>query len=261
MRQNLIFRILKWVLLSILGLLLTVFLLMALDHDSKNVELSNEDKKLIKPQKEYQRDSDSSKYYSLLEKFGKNKDLAKGFEIQCLLALSHYPELRDTPIEFLQQPASIQLSSRPDPLSILFPWIDRKYLVIISTEPESDPVLLRNTPFNEQVGILGHELAHTLYYQDKNSLQLTSLAYRYQYGEDGRKIERGADKSAIEHGLGYQLYDFAFYVRIELGGDTIEEIASEEGGYYLSPKEIAKEMKKYRFYVDTLPDPSTYFLD
>ena len=257
--MKIILRLLKWTLFSIIGLLLIVILLLALDRDYQTVEMSEADKKAIKAQKEYS--TDSSLYSSLLEEYGKNKTLAKDFELQCLLALSHYPELKETPIDFLIQPVFLPLASRPDPKSVLFPWIKRKYLVIISNASADffEPILLHNTPFNEQVGIIGHELAHSVYYQDKSAFQLARIAYRYEFDNVfHNEFERETDKRAIAHGLGYQLYDFAFFVR-KAFGQSQEEIESEEGGTYLSPKEVAVEMEKFDFYKDSLDAPNTFF--
>ena len=261
--MKILLRLLQWVLFSILGLLLIVFLLLALDRDYQSVVLSETDKKSIKARKEYVPDVDSSLYFSLLSAYGKNKTLAEGFEIQCLLALSHYPELKETPMAFLVQPAFLPLASRPDPISVLFPWIKRKYLVVISNASADffEPILLHNTPFNEQIGIIGHELAHTVYYQDKSALQLAYIAYCYEYDSYFQTdFEREADKRAIAHGLGYQMYDFAFFVR-KAFGQSQEEIEAEEGDTYLSPKEISIEMEKYDFYKDTLDSAYTFFVN
>jgi hypothetical protein len=73
-------------------------------------------------------------------------------------------------------------------------------------------------------------------------------------------FERETDKKAVAHGLGYQLYDFAFFVR-KAFGNTLQEIEAEKGDMYLSPGEIAEEMKKYKFYPDTLNAPESYFED
>ncbi len=256
-------RLLKWLLLSLLGLVLLVLLFLVLDRDAQHIELSKADQQSIGVLKKYIRPADSSQYFALLKTWGENKKLAPGFELQCLLALSHYPELKKVPIDFLVQPAFIQLSARPDPVTVLLPWVKRKYLVVISNDTgrENDPILLSKAPFNEQVGIIGHELAHVVFYLDKNSLYLAWLAYQYQYNEAFATVfERETDKRAVAHGLGYQLYDFAFFVR-KAFGNTLEEIEAEKGDMYLSPGELAEEMKKYGFYRDTLDSPKSYFED
>ena len=242
-------------------MVLIVIILLALDGDYQTVVLTEAERAFIPVQKEYASEVDTTLYRSLLHEYGQNKTLALGFEYQCLLALSHYPELKEVPIEFQVRPAFLPLASRPDPKTVLFPWIRRKYLVIISSASTDffEPILLRNTPFNEQVGIIGHELAHAVYYLDKSALQLARIAYRYEYDDAFHNaFERATDKRAVAHGLGYQLYDFAFFVR-KAFGNTQAEIEAEEGGTYLSPKEIAREMKKYDFYRDTLEAPAHYF--
>lgn len=256
-------RILKWFLLSVVGIILLVLLLLILDTNAqKTAPLSKAAIQSIKVVKTYDPQVDSSLYQKLLKKYGKNKILAPGYEYQCLLALSHYPELTKTPIDFRVQPAFIQLSSRPDPITVLLPWIKRKYLVVISTDTGSEggnSILLSKAPFNDQVGIIGHELAHVVYYLDKNSLHLADLAIRYLNDDElHNRFERETDQRAIAHGLGYQLYDFAFFVR-KAFGYSLERIQEEKGDAYLSPGEIAEEMKKYSFYKDTLNDPRSYF--
>lgn len=258
-----VLRILKWVILVplILVVLLLVFLL--LDRDYQKVELSAAELQSIQPQKQFNSEVDSNYYYELLDEFGSNKTLALGFEYQCLLALSHYPELKETPIDFLVQPAFIPLSSRPNPVTVVFPWIQRRYMVVISDASVEyfEKILLKNTPFNGQVGIIGHELAHTLYYQDKSALQLAKIAYQYEYDNVFHDaFERATDKRAVAHGLGYQLYDYAFFVRIAFG-DTQKQIANERGNTYLSPNELADEMEQFAFYREALDAPEIYFSD
>lgn len=247
---KLILRILTWTVLTLLGLICIVGLLLAFDNDSQTIVLSEGDKPFKQAPRTYIQSPDSSLYDALLAEFGQHKSLAKGFEIQCLIALSHYPELKEVPIDFLVEPAFIPLASRPDPVSVLFPWINRKYLVIISNESADffEPILIRNLPFNEQVGVVGHELAHTVYYLDKSSFQLGCIAYCYEYENDFHtNFERDTDKRGVAHGLGHQLYDYAFFVRRAFGNSE-EEIAAAEGGTYLSPNELLEEMGKYEEY-------------
>lgn len=248
--MRIILHLFKWLLFSILGLLLIVFLLLVLDRDAQSVVLSETDRAAINAQRMYMPDADSGIYFSLLKKYGQHKTLAEGYELQCLLALSHYPELKEVSVDFLIEPAFLPLASRPEPLSVLFPWVRRKYNVIISNASADffEPILLRNLPFNEQIGVIGHELAHTVYYQNKSSLQFLKIAYSYQFDDTFHSdFERETDKRAIAHGLGYQIYDFAFFVRRAFG-QSEEQIAAEEGDTYLSPHEILAEMEKYNFY-------------
>lgn len=257
-----ILRILKWMLISLLGIVLLLVLLLALDGGARVVPLGPPQSAIRAPMT-YSPAVEPEQYNDLLETFGQQKRLAKGYELQCLLALSHYPELKEVPIEFRIEETFIPLASRPEPLSVLFPWIKRKFLVVISSKSADffEEILMHNLPFNEQVGVLGHELAHTLYYLDKNSFQLAQIAYKYQYdGDFHDSFERETDKRAVAHGLGYQLYDYAFFVRKSFG-NTQAEIEQEEGGTYLSPRELAAEMEKFSFYRDPVRPADSYFSD
>jgi len=211
--MKLLGHLLKWLLLSLLGIVLLVLLFLVLDRDAQHITLSKTDRDSIKVLKKYVLPADSSVYYSLLKTWGENKKLAPNFEFQCLLALSHYPELKKVPIDFLVQPAFIQLSARPDPITVLLPWVKRKYLVVISNDTgrENDPILLSKAPFNEQVGIIGHELAHVVFYLDKNSLYLAKLAYQYQYNEAfATVLNRKQTKGQLHMGSGISFMTLPF---------------------------------------------------
>lgn len=232
-------------------LVLLIILLLLLDTDYENVVLTDKDKEAFLPKKEYFSKVDSAEYKILLKKYGKNKTLPQGFEWAALNALSHYPELKEVPVEFILQEAWIPLSSRPSPLTLIFPWQRRKYLVVISTKSIDtlEPILLKNLPFNEQVGVLGHELAHTVYYLDKSAWRMAGIAMQYLQPSFRKKFERETDQRAIQHGLGYQLYDYAIFVRRAINRATdLPQSVDDAEDSYLSPKEIRREMDKLRLY-------------
>ena len=262
--MNAFLQILKWLLLGVAGVLAVVFLLLALNRDAKPTGLNEEERASIAVRKEYSREVDAARLDELSAEFGNKKNLAPGFELQCLLALSHFPELKDTPIDFILGPVYWPLSSRPEIPSTLFPWLERKYLVFISSGSADfwEPILLKNTPFNEQVAIIAHELGHSVYYQDKTALQLLKIGYRYEYDRAFYlEFERYGDELAIERGLGYQMYDYAWFVR-KAFGKSREEIENDKGGGpYLNPAEIAREMKKYDFYPEPLPSGDSFFAE
>lgn len=261
---KLVFQILRWLVLGILGVLAVLFLLLVSNNDAKPAGLSEEERAAMVVRLEYSEAADAARFDELIEEFGNKKQLAPGFELQCLLALSHFPELRDTPIDFVVGPVYWPLSSRPEILSTLLPWLERKYLVFISSGSDDhwEPILLKNTPFNEQVAIIAHELGHSVYYQDKTALQLIKIGYRYEYDRDFYlEFERFGDELAIERGLGYQMYDYAWFVRKAFGNSQEKIESNQGGGPYLNPKEIAREMEKYEFYQEPLPLGELYFAE
>ena len=175
---------------------------------------------------------------SLISELGYRKELAEGFELQTLLALRHYPELKNTHIKFIIKKAFIPLASRPSMFSLLRQGDRRTYRVIISDKslPQMDAVLLKNLPFNAQVAIIGHELAHAAEYETLNSYQLSAVGLLYFSGSFRASMEKGTDKRTIEHGLGWQLLEYAEHVR-EVSGSNKKQIDFMDK-FYMNPEEI-----------------------
>ncbi|MFN3403748.1 MAG: hypothetical protein ACK40G_06610 [Cytophagaceae bacterium] len=193
--------------------------------------------------KEYKKEDFEGKLDSLNELYGKNKELPKGYELQALIALSHYPQLKDIPIKFIVHPAYIPLTSKPALLSI-FRKKDKWYYIITissSSSPNMDNILLKNLSFNAQVGVLGHELAHTVFYLDKDWSDILSLGINYLIPYFRGQFEKDTDRRAVRYGLGWQLYDYSSYVRALPDMKPHTEWVDQ---YYLSPERIIAYMKK-----------------
>jgi hypothetical protein len=185
---------------------------------------------------------------SLISELGYRKELPEGFELQTLLALKHYPELKNAHIRFIVKKAFIPLASRPSTFSLLRKRGQRTYRVIISDEslPQMESVLLKNLPFNAQVAIIGHELAHVAEYETLNSYELMYTGVFYIWGSFRASMEKGTDKRTIEHGLGWQLLDYAEHVR-QVSGSNKKQIDFMDK-YYMNPQEIRTLMVQSELY-------------
>jgi hypothetical protein len=168
--------------------------------------------------------------------YGRNKQLLKQYELQTLLALSHYPQLKEVAIKFYEEEAILPLASRPEPSSMFSGKDTWQYNIIISTKSVEalEPILLKNVPFNGQVGIIGHELAHTAYYLDKNTLQMLLIALNYPFPSFRAGFEKNTDRRTIAHGLGWQLLEYARFARKVMPYEETD-LGSK---YYLSPTDI-----------------------
>jgi hypothetical protein len=189
-------------------------------------------------------------YDKLNQRYGKNKELPKGFELQALIALQHYPELKDTRIRFIVTDVGIPLSSRPHWASMLRSAKKRQYLVVIDNKRENSrqALLLKNQPFNAQVGIIGHELSHTAYYLNSSFFQILADA-ACQLSACRIGFERATDKRLINYGLGWQRYDHARFVRSRLSPNPENAANSVSGsGAYMSPSELLALMQKNSMY-------------
>lgn len=195
---------------------------------------------------EYQAQDFVGKFDSLNALYGNNKKLPEGFEIQALLALSHYPELKDTHIEFVQKKTLVPLASRPKLFSKVSDKSKDIYLIIISTNTteDLDKVILKNLPFNAQIGVLGHELGHTVFYLDKGFWDMLKIGLSYITSGYRAKFERDTDKRTVAHGLGPQLYAWAEFIRQQDDKSKRGEGDIFLDKYYLTPNEIAELMKQ-----------------
>jgi len=170
--------------------------------------------------------------------YGRNKIIPTEYKNQILLALAHYPELTNVNIEFIVEPSLIPIASRPKPSTIFHAKANRWYCIVISNDglDEMEYALLENLSFNAQIGVIGHELGHTLYYMDRSSSNLIGLALAYPFSKFQQKFEKETDLRTIDHGLGWQLLQWAEEIR---KGESSEFLDSS----YLTPAEIKKVME------------------
>ena len=200
----------------------------------------------ISPVREYVEPIERERYLELLESFGQYKVLPIGYELQALLALSHFPELKNVKIHFIVKDVGIAISSRPKISSLLRSARNRTYLIIIDTDLKGprDALLLKNQPFNAQIGILGHELAHTVYYLKRSFFGIMSDGL-CQAGSCRKKFESDTDKRLIAYGLGWQRYDHSHFVRDRF---SLHPETASKSSIYMGPDELLSIIKRNRSY-------------
>jgi hypothetical protein len=185
---------------------------------------------------------------SLIYTVGPNKGLPEGYEEAALLALSAYPELRTVKVNMVLTQSGAPMESNFRFWSLFGSRAERIYEIRLNDADHSifDGILLRDLPFDAQVGILAHELGHVVYYHQLSTLQiakwglmyLTSLGFRATH-------EKSTDLMPVYHGLGSQIYQYAWFVR---HADVNREMYQKWGGFldrfYLTDKEIMEEIKR-----------------
>lgn len=198
-------------------------------------------------------------YASLHDTAGVNKKIPEGFEKQILFALSYFPELKCSKINFrLKKSKSGIIATRPAWTSIFRRSSRRTYIVIINDMPGDDSarfIQWRNSPVNGQVGIVGHELCHILYFNDRSGLGLIGLGIKHISRKFMDEFENKTDSVNIERGLGYQLLDWNIYLRQAFGmkdpGFGPDPMAGEEKQErYMSPASIRRMMARTPIYRD-----------
>jgi hypothetical protein len=123
------------------------------------------------------------------------------------VALSHYPELKETPIEFKFK-KNIQKSfmqAQPKLSGLFKNKKDRGYFVMISEHIKiEDQVFdVKNVPSDVLIGWIGHELGHIMDYRERSALNMIWFGIKYLTSKTYiQEAERAADTYAVNHGLG-----------------------------------------------------------
>ena len=192
------------------------------------------------------------------EKYSFRKKIPVEIQAQVLTALSYYPQLKDTRIKFRFKKRKTPLTSRPRIMHVFLPKKWRTYVITLSTKTTEsfDPILFSRLPYNAQIGVLGHEIAHILEYRAQSSFQLIGLGFKIGNPSFVDRFEFETDARAIANGLGYQLLDWSIFVRKALGivewKGASEELESgnvpEANQRYMNPETIKKYVAQNPLY-------------
>ena len=157
------------------------------------------------------------------------------------IALSHYPDLDNTVIDFKLTDGVGKSIMRAQPkwLTLFKPTSSREYVILISKviKIEDKAIGITTIPKKVLIGWLGHELGHVMDYRNRSTTNLIGFGVGYFFSSSYiRKAERTADSYAIQHNM----KDYILATK-----DFILNQSSLSGKYkarikrlYLSPEEI-----------------------
>ncbi|MFM2361838.1 MAG: hypothetical protein RLZZ316_740 [Bacteroidota bacterium] len=191
---------------------------------------------------------------ALAKIYGKHKQIPAGYQQPVLTALSYFPELKDTRIKFkLKKNNKGIISTRPAIGSLLQRSSKRTYIVFIydSSATRTMPAFPLG-PLNGQVGILGHEFCHIIYFNNKTGLGLLGLGLAHVSKSYMDKFEHNTDSVNIEKGLGYQLKAWKTYLtnsfRANQPAATTPHATRPESKRYMSVAAIQKQIDNNKNY-------------
>ncbi|MDO6492247.1 MULTISPECIES: hypothetical protein [unclassified Cellulophaga] len=160
---------------------------------------------------------------------------------EALIALSYYPQLKNTEIEFRFKNNIKKSTMQAQPVfgSLLRSKKKRKYLVLISEKFKISGKEFKTTNVDSDIliGWLGHELGHILDYQNRSSLNLMWFGIKYSLSDNYiKEAERAADSYAVNSGMAnYILKTKKFILN---NAEIDEDYKARIKKYYLSPEEI-----------------------
>jgi hypothetical protein len=188
-----------------------------------------------------------------LKEFGNKKEIPQQFEKPILTALSHFPELKDVHIVFRIKKARTALATTPDLAGVFQRKDHRTYIITISNETIDTlkSLLLQNLTFEQQVGVIGHELSHVVDFNSNNFPQTIGVGIGHLSKKYLDKMEFNTDRICIQHGLGKYLLAYSKHVREVMhvhnwrGSDYVNK-GNGNGKYerYMNPDTIEKTMQE-----------------
>ena len=144
----------------------------------------------------------------------KNKTIVPKFEEVITIALQHFPELKNTPIRFIERKRfHFTAASLVNLWSLFGPRPKRIYTIILSNKvpPAFDHGRFDRLPQKYQIGLLCHELAHVVDYQQRNIFKIIRILLLYIFPWGRRDFERSVDIIGIKHGMWPYIYGFYTY--------------------------------------------------
>lgn len=192
------------------------------------------------------RNIDSTVYLNALDSMEmnySNKRVLAESALVTFIALAYYPELNEARIEFRRAKIKTTLNARPTAGSLLFrSKLKRKYVIRINSQIEDSIISFDAIPFNAKVGVLGHEFAHILDYQQRNFFQVLGRMFAYTGKKSKAKFEHEIDGMTIDRGFGWQLFDWSTFVLEQSNATSKYKAFKRE--IYFTPAEILERMEQ-----------------
>ncbi len=180
-------------------------------------------------------------YEEMKKEFGINKFFLPETELPAIIALSFYPELKNTHIKFEFKKIATTMAARPELISIV--KTQRSYVIYVNSDVAvTGAVSYSELNLKQQIGIIAHELAHIVDFEKRSNISVLSCGILYKcLNTYHKKMERATDELVINKGLGNELYAFTYYVLNQ--SSASESYINFKKKNYLLPEEIKQKMK------------------
>lgn len=179
-------------------------------------------------------------------KFKHNKHIPKVIERNVLIALSHYPELEHTTINFVfkKNIKGSVMQAQPLLSSVFKGRDERGYQINISAMLKlmHSAVPIHQLPDNIMIGWIGHELGHVMDYEQRSNIGLLGFGISYLLSKTYRiQGETTADTFAVNHGLGQYIIETKNFILDH--AELPEVYKAKIARLYLSPEAIVEQVR------------------
>jgi len=193
------------------------------------------------------------------ENFRENKYIPKVIENEVLKALSFYPELQKTHINFVfkQNIKKSVMQAQPDFRTIFRGKHNRVYNINISAlfKLTTTAIPIHQIPKDIMIGWIGHELGHVMDYKNRNIFRMAAFGLGYLLSASYvKKAEKVADTFAVGHGLGAYILQTKHFILNH--ADLPEKYKNKIARLYLSPDDIVEQVRIYELkQIEDLKNP------
>ncbi|KJJ37391.1 hypothetical protein [Aequorivita vladivostokensis] len=170
-----------------------------------------------------------------------NKIIPESIKKEVIEAISFYPELYDTAIEFKfkENIKKSTMQAQPRFASFFKRKENREYVILISRniQIEGEHFTMEDIPSDVKVGWLGHELGHVMDYRERTNFGMLIFGIKYLFSSAHiKEVERTADTYAIAHGMGDYILKTKNFI---LDNASLSEKYKERiRRLYISPEEV-----------------------
>ncbi len=176
-----------------------------------------------------------------------NKIIPESIKKEVIKALSFYPELYDTAIEFKFKDniKKSTMQAQPRFSSFFKAKENREYVILISRkiQIEGEEFTMSDIPSDVKIGWIGHELGHVMDYRERTNMGMLIFGLKYLFSPlHFKEVERTADTYAIIHGMGdYILKTKNFILE---NAHLSEKYKNRIRRLYISPEEVMELINK-----------------
>lgn len=176
-----------------------------------------------------------------------NKIIPESIKKEVIEAITFYPELYDTAIEFKFKDniKKSTMQAQPRFASFFKTKENREYIILLSRKIqfEGEEFTMEDIPSDVKVGWIGHELGHIMDYRDRTNMGMLIFGLKYLFSPIHiKEVERAADTYAIQHGMGdYILMTKNFILE---NAHLSEKYKERIRNLYISPEEVMELINK-----------------
>jgi len=168
-------------------------------------------------------------------------NIPESIKKEILTALSYYPELENTRInfEFKKKIKKSTMQAQPSFGSFFRKKEKRSYNIYMSetVNISGETLYTKNMPSNVLIGWIGHELGHVMDYRNRSNFNLIWFGIKYILSDSHIvEAERSADTFAVQSGMETYILKTKEFILNQANID--KKYIARIKRYYLSPEEI-----------------------